>query len=380
MRGRFALKVLVVNRHFEDGFGGSEIQCDIVATQLAKLGHDVVYGIINARKASYDVSYKWVSIGEPFPIGFYKVLKRLKPDLVYWRLNKNHLLAAALLTHYQRKAFVFHISSAEDTERWSANGGRSSNPKDALKKNRFFYLAKDLLDNIHCFPNILFNYYGFHFVDAVICEKDDDMNKLPVKTQVKIYDSATSNYKPFKWDKPFVIWIASLKPRKNPERYIELAAKFQERNVDFLMIGSIVVPEYKYILDKANLPSNFHYLGTVKTTDDVNGVINSSLFLVHTCEPEGFSCVFQQAWLQGKPVISLYFDPEEIITKNQVGFVSGSPQRMIEDTEKLITNEKLRTSMGEKARELAIERFSAETNAKRIESLFLEVLERRLYR
>src|SRR4030042_5006739 len=208
---------------------------------------------------------------------------------------------------------------------------------------------------------------------AVICEKDEDMNKLPVKTQVKIYDLTTSNYKPFKWDKPFVIWIANLKPRKNPERYIELAANYQERNIDFLMIGKIADPEYQYILNKANLPRNLHYLGIVQTNEEVNGIINSSLFLVHTCEPEGFGCVFPQAWLQGKPTISLYFDPEEIITKNKVGFVSGSPQKMVEDTENIIKNEKLRCSMGEKARELAITRFSAEVNVKKTENLFLAV-------
>jgi len=371
------LKVLIVNKHFEDGFGGSEIQCDIVASYLTKFGHNVVYGIVNPRKESYNVDYGWVPIRKPFRVHFGRVLKNVNPNVVYWRYNKYHLLPVALLTRNYGVPLVFHVSAISDTEHWLASGARIFNFKDSKKGGRFLDFAKALLWNVRRFPGTVLNYYGFYLVDAVICEKDDDMNKLPVKTQVKIYDSATSNYKPFKWDKPFIVWVASLKPIKNPEKFVALAEHFQGRNVDFLMIGTIQDPRYNYVLDKTRLPSNFHYLGVVPTNEEVNGIINSSLFLVHTCNPEGFSGVFIQAWLQGKPTISLYFNPEGIITKNKIGFVSGTMGKMVEDAEKLITDQILRDSMGKRAGEFAIPRFSPEDNIKKLENVLLTAVERR---
>jgi len=367
------LKVLIVNQHFEDGFGGSEIQCDIVASQLTKFGHDVVYGIINAQKHSYDVEYDWIPIKKPFAVCFQRVLSSLKPDIVYWRFDKYHLLVATLLARCYRATFVFHVSSFSDTERWLPSGVRVYNPKTDQKRE-FVSLTRLTLSKYRRFPGTVFNYYGFYLVDAVICEKDDDMGKLPVKTQVKIYDSVISNYKPFNWNKPFVIWVASLKRIKNPEKYIELAEHFRERNIDFLMIGTIQDPRYKYVMDKTQVPSNLHYLGVVETDEEVYGIIRSSLFLVHTCDPEGFSCIFQQAWVQGKPTVSLYFDPESIIEKQRLGYCSKTWPKFVEHVRELICNEQIRSEMGQRAREFAIQHFDAETNVRRLESLFASIL------
>lgn len=134
-------------------------------------------------------------------------------------------LAATLLARNYGVPFVFHVSSISDTERWLPSRAgvyyRKTNQKCDL-----LYLVKRTVYKVQRFPHIVFNYYGFYLVDAVVCEKDDDMGKLPVKRQVKIYDSALSCYKPFKWDKPFIVWVASLKPIKNPEKFIALAEHF----------------------------------------------------------------------------------------------------------------------------------------------------------
>jgi glycosyltransferase involved in cell wall biosynthesis len=370
------MKVLVINKHFEDGFGGSEIQCDIVASYLTKFGHNVVYGIVNPRKESYNVDYGWVPIGKPFWVHFGRALKSVNPDVVYWRYNKYHLLPVTLLTRNYGIPFVFHVSAISDTEHWLGSAARIFNFKNTQKGNGFLDFTKTFLWDVRQFPGTVLNYYGFYLVDAVVYQKDDDMGKLPVKRQVKIYDSALNCYKPFKWDKPFIVWIASLKSIKNPEKFIELAEHFQERNIDFLMIGTIQDPRYNYVLDKTGLPSNFHYLGVVPTNEEVNGIINSSLFLVHTCDPEPFGTIFIQAWMQGKPTISLYFDPDGTITKNQIGFVSGTMEKMVEDTEKLITDQMLRDSMGKRAQGFAVTRFSPKANVKKLENVLWLAVDR----
>lgn len=367
------MRVLIVNQHVEDGIGGSEIQCDIIGSYLTKFGHDVIYGIVNARKETYNVDYDWVSIKKPCWLHFGRTLKSIKPHVVYWRLGKNRLLAAALLTRYYGAKFVFSVSSIPDTKRWIPSEVKVFT-LDYGQKWTVFQFAKASLRAMSRFLKSALNYNGFYFVDALAHQRDDLMGKLPVKRQLKIYNSVSSGHKPFKWDKPYIVWVANLKPIKNPERFIELAANFRKRDIDFLMVGAIQDPRYDNIFNKAGLPNNLHYL-SVKTPKEVNGIIRSSLFLVHTCDPEGFSNNLIQAWSQGKPTISLYFDPDGTITKNQIGFVSGTMQKMIEDTEKLLTNETLRNSMGKRARDFAAAQFSAELNVKKLEKLLLSVID-----
>lgn len=367
------MRVLIVNQHVQDEIGGSEIQCDIIGSHLTKFGHDVIYGIVNARKETYNVDYDWVVLKKPYWLHFGRALKSIKPNVVYWRLGKNRLLAAALLTRYYGMKFVFSVSSVFDTKRWISSGEKLF-ALDYGRKWTVLQFTKASLRTINWFLKSALNYNGFYFVDVVVHQRGDLMGKLPVKRQQKIYNSVSSDHKPFKWDKPYIVWVANLKPIKNPERFIELATNFRKRDIDFLMIGAIQDPRYDNIFNKAGLPNNLHYLG-VKTPEEVNGIIRYSLFLVHTCDPEGFSNNLIQAWSQGKPTISLYFDPDGTITKNQIGFVPGTMQKMIEDTEKLLTNETLRNSMGKKARDLAAAQFSAELNVKKLEKLFLSVID-----
>lgn len=367
------MKVLIVNQHVEDGIGGSEIQCDITSSYLDKFGHDVVYGIVNARKETYNVDYDWVPIKKhSFCLHFCRALKSIKPSVVYWRFNKKHLLVAVLLARYYGAKFVFNISSIPDTQWWIPIDKR------VFRKPRRIVSGLKIAKALVCYTlwslmNAL-NFNGFYFVDAVVCQKDDNIGKLPVKRQVTIYNSVSSNYKPFEWNKAYIVWVANLKPEKNPERFIELATNFRKRNIDFLMIGAIHDKRYDYVLDRARLPNNLHYLG-VRTPEEVNGIIRSSLFLVHTCDPEGFSNNMIQAWSQGKPTISLYFDPDEAIMKNRIGFVSGTMRKLVADTDKLLKDEMLRNSIGERARDFAIERFSTELNVRKLENLLLSVVD-----
>jgi len=82
-----------------------------------------------------------------------------------------------------------------------------------------------------------------------------------------------------------------------------------------------------------------------------------------------------QAWSQGKPTVSLFHDPGGTIIGNQVGFVSGTMEIMVEDVEKLITDQVLRNSMGKRAREFAKTRVSPELNVRKLEGLLLSVVD-----
>jgi glycosyltransferase involved in cell wall biosynthesis len=365
------MKILIINKHIQDYIGGSEIQCDLIASNLKEFGHSVTYGIINSRN-QYELDYDWVLLKKPLFRSLYKTLKKLRPDIIYWRYNKNSLLISTLLAKLFKVKFIFSVSSFSDTRRWIWAG------TTPLGDNETFFKK---LSSLKGFVKLLlgfryplksfYNYFGFYFADGVVSLNSDYLNRTPPKKQVTIHNSMLANLIDFKWNKPYVVWISNLKPTKHPEKYVELARNMENMDIDFLMVGAYLRKRYSFIQDKKKLPHNLHFLGG-RPINEVNGIIKSSLFLVHTCDPEGFGNIFIQAWLQAKPCVSLYFDPESMIKKNKIGFYSGSMENMIRDVKKLVENKSLRDQMGQRALKFAQENFAPEKNARKLEEFLLD--------
>lgn len=361
------MKVLIINQHIKDVIGGSEIQCDIIARKLKKLGHDVAYLAVKARNPenNYDSDYKVYPVNKLSILKLLNILKDFKPDIIYWRFNKHGLMKAALISKIKRIKFVFGLSALTDVKKW------------VLKKNNSSFI--NLIANLIFLFKERINYLGFYFIDGVVSLNNYLLSQIPkkVKYTTCIRDSMESEtYGVFEWKKPYVIWVANIKKNKNPEKFIELAKKFNDDSIDFLMVGKIQEQNYNYILNKENLPSNCYYLGP-KTPTEVNSIIKSSLFLVHTCDPEGFGNNFIQAWLQGKPTISLYFDPDNIIKTNKIGFHSKKQDQFYKDVKFYIINNEARKSDGEKAKNFAEKVFNPKKNVKKLECFLLKVIENR---
>ncbi len=70
------------------------------------------------------------------------------------------------------------------------------------------------------------------------------------------------------------------------------------------MFGAMNSKHYNWLKDKKRIPSNLFYLGK-RGLFEINGLLATSLFHIHKCVPEGFSDIFIQAWLQGKPSVSM---------------------------------------------------------------------------
>jgi glycosyltransferase involved in cell wall biosynthesis len=57
--------------------------------------------------------------------------------------------------------------------------------------------------------------------------------------------------------------------------------------------------------------------------------------LVNTSEHEGFPNTFLQAWSKGVPVVS-FVDPDNLITRHNLGFVVDSLESMVEKVEEVL--------------------------------------------
>ena len=282
------MKILIINKHLHDVVGGAEIQSDFIATQLMRRNHDVVYLAVQGKQSEYDVEYQV----QPASLRFDE-LRRLvashRPDLVYWRCSKLHFLRSALAIKLAGTKLVFAACNLHDVTKWSH---KVNFPAQGFTQRfrRRYLIVRELISS-------RLNHFGHHFVDGVIAQTDEQAGKLSVKREVVIRSLADERSVPFTWPKPFVLWVASIKPRKNPEAYLQLATQLQQLDIDFLMVGDIVTTQYAHIAEPRSLPRNVHYLGP-RSYQEVNGMLQQALCLVHTTYgPEGFPNVFIQAWM-----------------------------------------------------------------------------------
>ncbi len=356
------LRVVIVNQHPADMLGGSEIQCDIIARGLVARGHQVDYLAVGGRSdRDYQVPYGVHPVARQADAIADRVLL-LKPDILYWRFNKHCFARSVARIRRAGIPVVFSVSHVRDVTRfffqpraWGPPGFKSL--RRAFKEGWRLYKEHG----------------GFAHVDALVSNNPDNLGLAPVPLQLHIPNSMTTAAEPFSWPRPYCLWVANIKDRKQPEKFVELAARLQDTGVDFLMVGQLQSKSYGPLL--AAGPANFHYLGE-KHLEEVNGILASSLFLVHTCHPEGFSNNFIQAWLQGRTVVSLAFDPGGLLRDEKLGlYADGNMDLFVSQVQQLIETPEYAIGMGVAGKRYADAHFSPEVNVGCLEKLFFQVLD-----
>lgn len=353
------MKILIINQHIQDVVGGSEAQCDLIAKYLTQFGHEVIYFAIHGQQQAYAAPYR-VEAGPLTWRELRRIVSTHQPDIVYWRFNKRRLLPSVLCLKWLGRKVVFAISHINDVKKWS---------------HKVRYDASSARSRVRFWVRVLrpaissrINHLGLALVAGVVAQLHDQFAQISARRSCVIPNSVEmpNTQAAFQWPRPFVVWIANIKPAKNPELFLELARKLEPRGVDCLMIGRIQTGEYASLLHSATLPANFSYLG-VKPPAQVHGILQAALFLAHTCEPEGFPNIFIQAWMHGKPTVSLFYDPDKMIQTQRLGYCSGKFEQFVQDVHTLVQDEELRNAMGARARAYAHAHFLPEPNIRALE-------------
>lgn len=354
------MKIILINAHYTHILGGSEIQCHQIAQGLTELGIDVTYLAVGGYDDAADLPYKLLQV-EKNSTSIIKACKELQPDLIYWRFNKNLLASVVGQIKSLNTRLVFSVSHIHDLEPFVYKLIPNLSVLSRAKR-RLAHLVK-----------------GFQFqkafkkVDGVICNNEEHLGQITQANKVYIPNSPFLEYEEFTWPRPYVVWVGNIKAHKHPELFVELAKSLTGKGVDFLMVGDIQQQTYEYLNTSRELPGNFHFLGS-KGVFKTNGIIKSSVFLVHTCEPEGFPNVFLQAWGFSKPVISLFFDPGGVILNEDVGFVSGDFETMVNQVSNLLEDDSQRQEIGVRATAMIKRKFVKEVNVQKLVSFCDSIL------
>jgi glycosyltransferase involved in cell wall biosynthesis len=120
-----------------------------------------------------------------------------------------------------------------------------------------------------------------------------------------------------------ILWVGRIVSWKRPERIFEVASYLKDHK--FVVIGPQNCDDHFYELFIQTLStfSNIRYIERVDF-HDIDTYFQQAQFLLNTSVYEGFPNTFIQAFKNRTPVLSNGVDPDSIIRKNGLGYVSDS--------------------------------------------------------
>jgi glycosyltransferase involved in cell wall biosynthesis len=178
---------------------------------------------------------------------------------------------------------------------------------------------------------------------------------------------------PEKPSPPIVLWLATVKPVKQAELFLELARILPE--VKFQMIGGPALGDKTYfdsVQEATRHIPNLDFLGFVPH-DRVGSYLEKASILVNTSLFEGFPVTFLEAWAAYTPVVSLNSDPDEVICRYRLGFHSKNFEQMVKDISLLLNNKELREEMGRNSRKYVVEEHDIQKIVAQYVALFREL-------
>lgn len=347
---------LISGNFFGQTQGGAELQLFLLANHLRRLGYRVTYVYIDDGRPM-----EQADLFDLRPIRKRKLLRRLfgqyffldalkllrildsiEPEFIIVRGGFAYVGIAARYCSGGRCRMAWQIASESDLLPYRPRLSRSL---------LFDWIDKRFLE------------YGIRHSDYVVGQakyQDDLLRKnyrrrcdLIVANSLPVPSEDLEKRSPIK-----IVWIANFKAVKRPDIFVRLATELKSSGgAEFVMIGrDSSVADLKGIRQQI-AAANIEYLGELPL-EEVNRILGASHILVNTSEHEGFPNTFIQAWMRRVPVVSLQVDPDQVLVKEKIGFLSGDFGRMINDLKTLIQDRKLREDMGERARQFALKHYS----------------------
>jgi glycosyltransferase involved in cell wall biosynthesis len=350
----------------KDNFGGgAEVQAYLTAKNLTNL-FDVYYLTSNPLKKEKFEVFENIKIFRvlrntsifailDFPKVIYYILK-IKPDIVYLRMNYPFLLPVGLISKILRiKTFWF--STEDITIDWFYH---TKNFFKALKNYKKIYKIPILFIN-YLLYDICFS-LGIYLMDKRIVQNKFQKEKLKKSFHLNseiVYSIIEIENEEFeKNNEPLILWVSHLSQRKRPLLFLEIAKKMPDYK--FIMIGSDS-PNFPKEIILNNKPNNLEYLGKL-TLEETNNYFKKAWIFVNTSYSyrEGFPNTFLQAFKYRAVVVSLNVDPDDILKNYKIGFLTENLQRTISVIENLIKDENLRIEVSNRAYDYLIKHHSIE--------------------
>lgn len=148
-----------------------------------------------------------------------------------------------------------------------------------------------------------------------------------------------------------VVWLATYKPAKRPEWFVELARRLPRRR--FVMCGVIPIPPetcdaWEAARRAASSCPNLEVRGYLDHARLGELFADASLF-VHTSPVEGFPNTLLEAWAHAIPSVTAV-DPDGVVAREELGEVADDLPAMAAAIERLMADPAARRAAGGRAR------------------------------
>jgi glycosyltransferase involved in cell wall biosynthesis len=323
--------------------GGAERQQWYLARSLASAGWEVIVGLLgpsNAANGEVIDNVRFVRLpayrGLLAPVqrfvALYRLLRCEAPDWLYWRCASYLFGPAVAIAKLASVKIVFAAAFDTDVQ-----------PRRALTERRGLWPLYA---------------WGLSMCERIFVQHSGQLHELPAKLQSKaavvqnIID-LPRGVKQHVDREPYVAWVGMLRQPKRPDLLLEIAKRAQ--HLRFKVCGGITdhrTPEgYGTLVAErlAQLP-NVEYLGQVAPSVACEVIANAAALLC-TSDGEGFPNTFLEAWTNGTSVVSLRVDPDQILTRFQLGCLSLDSEKAGDDLTRLVDSPQQREEISVRARE-----------------------------
>jgi glycosyltransferase involved in cell wall biosynthesis len=240
-----------------------------------------------------------------------------------------------------------------------------------LRKKSIYAVANNsnidykwLSDNYNILFPRFFLFILNHVPTKVIVQTNNQQNTLQSKYGIETekiangFDVPNENEIRSASEGNSVLWIGRIsRQQKKPERFLKLADSLP--GIPFVMVGPSAGDEsyYEHVKQKADRIENLEFVGFVPPSS-IDEYYQDAAILINTSDYEGFPNTFLEAWGHATPVLSLHFDLDGILKKQEVGMYTGSMEKLIESVELLYQDPDRRAEYGNNARSLVKQEFS----------------------
>jgi len=332
----------------ENRGGGAEVQAWLLARELAARGYQVAYIAqsvqekVGAVESIDGVTVHWVRPVNRLPWTnsrqYFRAMNATDAEVVVQRMTNFHTGTIAFWCHRHDRRFIWMCTDDTACAKWHA----VRRFRDAIQQVRRPIIKRLSLLAIALITDIWRN-WGMRHVSVAFTQNDVQSKRVASDFSLNSKRIFSGHVPPDKQNdplkrlrRPIVLWVANLGPRKQPERFFEMARAAGESDFRFVMIGSHGDPTYLSQLfnDK---PANLEWLGKLPFEKTLEW-FDLAAFFVNTSTWEGFPNTFVQAWLRGVPVFSLNVDPDQVVTQNALGQVDPEPVQLLKSIRALASD------------------------------------------
>jgi len=384
------MNILLVSYHFLPGFEGSTSLITIIADLLAKSGHNVWVITHKFEGIEYNThpNIKIVFVSTELPFGEnktslsktirftlaairagLKIIKKEKIDIIH--SNAIAGPAGAWLSYLTSKKHIMllhDVYSADPNfwKEWKKQEGNSS----------FGVLLGKLLEKVYVHSR----YAAIHTVSEA---SKDDLIKVGVKKPIFVIENAIQIKESENLEKNPLqfVYVGRLVFYKNIQVVLKAIniVKKSFPKVSFILVGrGPYRNNLEEIVRNLELEDNVEFKGHVSEDEKIK-LLATSQAVIFPSLFEGFGLVILESFMQKKPVLVSNVRPlSDIIEDGKTGFILAKDDEVqwAKAIESMIENSRLTSQMGEKAREVLVEKYSVENFYEKIVNMYQKVIKK----